>query len=429
MQFTKKDLGHSKFELTVTIEATEMNSYFDEAAKNLSKDLTIKGFRPGNVPVDVLEQTVGSQKLFEEAANIAARKSFPEIILKNKIEAIGTPNIQILKIARGSDFEYKAEVTVLPNVELPDYKKIASGVSKNKVTIGDKEVDDALKYLRKSRAKFVTVKREAKEGDRVEIDFTTSVGGVKIENGESKNHPLIIGDNLFFEDFEKKLIGLKEGEEKEFQVKFPKDFRDKKLAGQSPDFKVAMRLVQEVELPEINNDFAKSFGDFESIDLLKKSVKDGLLKEKEAQEDQKWQSEVIQKISEKCKVEIPEMLINSELEKMMEGLENNAKSSGLKFEDYLKYIGKTIDQLKEENKKQAEKMVKDGLTLKAIADKENIEVSEKEIEEKINKEILRQYKSIEEAKKNVDMPRLMNYYYGIMRNEKTIQLLKDSLKK
>ena len=427
MNVIKKDLPKSMAEITVTVAGNEMNGYFKQAAANLSQNIKISGFRSGKAPIDTVEKKVGSQELFNEAAGIAVRRTLPKVLMEHKIDSLGIPDIKILKIAKGNDFEYKAEIAVLPKVLLPDYKKIVSGVKKQKTEISDKEISDALMFLRKSRASFVQIGRGAVKGDRVNIDFSAvDEQGVEIKNGEQKNQPLIIGDSLFIGDFEENLIGLKSGDCKEFQVKFPENYYDKEISGKTVNFKVKVNLVEEIILPEEKDDFAESLGKFDGLESLKKSIKEGLILEKELREQERWAREALRKIADKSEMDIPEILINSELERIIDNLRANVAQTGLRFEDYLGHIKKTIDDLKKDNRKEAENSVKVNLVLKNIGDKENIEVSEKEAEERLNTELLKHYKSIDEARKKIDLPRLKDYYYGIIRNEKVIRLLKKS---
>src|SRR3989338_7485178 len=427
MNVIKKDLPKSMMEITVTVAGNEMNGYFEQAAANLSQNIKISGFRSGKAPIDTVEKKVGSQELFNEAAGIAVRLTLPKVLMEHKIDSLGIPDIKILKIAKGNDFEYKAEIAVLPKVLLPDYKKIVSGVKKQKTEISDKEISDALMFLRKSRASFVQIGRGAVKGDRVNIDFSAvEEQGVEIKNGEQKNQPLIIGDSLFIGDFEENLIGLKSGDCKEFQVKFPENYYDKEISGKNVNFKVKVNLVEEIILPEEKDDFAESLGKFDGLESLKKSIREGLILEKELREQERWAREALRKIADKSEMDIPEILVNSELERVLDNLKANVAQTGLRFEDYLGHIKKTVDDLKKDNRKEAENSVKVNLVLKNIGDKENIEVSEKEAEERLNTELLRHYKSIDEARKKIDLQRLKDYYYGIIRNEKVIGLLKKS---
>jgi len=305
-------------------------------------------------------------------------------------------------------------------VELAEYKGIK--VKKNKPSVGKEEVDKSLDFLQKSRAKTVTVNRPAQMGNRLEIDFEVRNNGVRIENGTSKNHPVILGDNRFLPGFETQLEGLSAGQEKEFSLKVPQNWPDKRVADKNLECKVKVNLVQERILPDINDEFAKSLGNFPSLEALKKNIGEGLLEEKELREKQRMQMELIEKIAEDSKIQIPSVLIEEELERMINELKFSVSGFGLDFETYLKEIKKTSDELKKEWRKQAENRVRINICLKAIATKENIEVTDEEIETKINEE-LKHYSSAEEAKKDIDLKTLREYTKEVLRNEKVLGLL------
>ena len=272
-----KKLPKSLVEIQISVPAAEFEKFIDAAAEEFSKDLKIDGFRPGKAPQSVVEQKVGAEKVLAHGAEKAIKKTYVDAIVKNKIEVIGEPKITITKIAKGNDLEYKAVATVMPAVVLSNYRKDAKSVKKSepeKVT--DEQAQKELKSLQKSRAKLVTVARETKKWDRVEIDFEVFVDGHLIEGGSAKSHPLNIGENYFIPGFEDNLVGMKEKDEKEFKLAFPKEYHQKSLAGKPAKFKVKMNLVQEKELPQLNDEFAKSMGNFENLEALKKSISEGI---------------------------------------------------------------------------------------------------------------------------------------------------------
>ena len=306
------------------------------------------------------------------------------------------------------------------DIKLGKYKGLK--VKKNKLEVKEEEIKKTLDYLQNSRAKIITVNRPAKKGDRIEIDFEVKQGNVKIENGESKNHPLILGQGHFLPGFEKELEGIKEGQEKNFSLKVPDDWIDRRIANKNLDFKVKMRLVQERELPIINDDFAKSSGNFQSLTDLKESIKDGLMQEKEIKEKQRIRIEIIEQIAENSEMEIPENLIVEETEKMIIELKMSIANIGLDFEIYLKQVKKNIDDLKKEIKEQAEKRKRISACLDEIAGRENIQVNDEEIKERINQD-LKHYPNVKEAEKNIDLDALREYTKNIIRNEKIFELL------
>jgi trigger factor len=427
MKTETKKLPKSKIEINFELDPSEWKEFIDEAAKELSAELKVDGFRPGHMPKEVVEKHTGTAKLLARAAELAARKSYVSFVMDNKVEAIGAPKITIMKIAEGNPFVFTAEVDVLPEVELPDYRKIA-GKSKPKkkeeISVDDKEVEDSLNWLAKSRAKHITVGRGAENGDRVEVDFEVKVSGENIEGGESKNHPLTIGQGKFIKGFEDNLVGMKEGEEKEFSLIFPADYHAKKLANQPADFKVKMKIVQRQELPEINDQFAQGLGHFHCLEDLRQSVKDGITHEKAEKEKHDWRERVLNEIADKAKMELPEIMIDREKEAIVAELKANIGQFGLEWDKYLEELKKTEDELKKELTGQAEKRVRAFLVLREIAKKENIEATEEEVEKEINN-FLRRYSDNELAKNEVDTQHLKEYTDGVIRNEKVFCRLEE----
>jgi len=246
-----RKLPKSQLELKITVPAKELEKFLDMAAEELSKDFKIAGFRPGKAPRKIVEQQVGSEKVLAHAAEKAVRKTYTESIIKNKIEAIGEPKITITKIAPGNDLEFKAVIAIMPEISLGDYKKSIKGLKKSELEkIKPEEIKKELDILRKSRAKLITVSREARKNDYVEIDFDVFLieeksASRRIEGGKSQNHPLTIGESYFIPGFEENLIGMKANDEKEFDLEFPRDYHKKELAGKPAKFKVKMNLVQE----------------------------------------------------------------------------------------------------------------------------------------------------------------------------------------
>lgn len=416
---------NNKIEIGIKIPAEQMDSYFESVARELSKDMNVKGFRPGKVPAEIVEKQLGSEKLYNTAANLAVSRTLSKAVLDNNLEVIGRPNISITKIARGNPMEYKAVFTTVPEIKLGKYKGIKA--KKKDVKVADEEVERALKQLQNSKAKFKTVTRPSKKGDKVEVSFVTRSEGAKIEGGESKKHPITLGQGKFIPGFEEKIEGLKSGEEKKFSLVTPKNWPQKQLAGKALDFEVKIDSVQEKEIPELSDEFAKSLGKFSSIKDVKDNIREGLKKEKEEKEKQRIRMEIVDKIVKNSEMEVPQELIDVELDKMVNELKANVGNMGLDFNQYLKQVNKSIEDLKKQWQDQAKKRVKIGLALKKIAEKENIEISDKEVEERINKEF-QHYPNPEEVKKQVDLNALKDYTKGVIRNQKVFQLLEREAK-
>lgn len=420
-----RKLPKSQAELKISVPASELEKFLDIAAAELGKDLKISGFRPGKAPRRIVEQKIGPEKVLAHAAELAVKKSFVDSIMKNKIESVGEPQITITKIAPGNDLEYKAIVAVMPKISLGNYRKqIQSAAKPKEEKIAPEEVQKELELLRKSRAKLVTVSREAKKGDHVEIDFDVLVSGKEIEGGKSKNHPLTIGESYFIPGFEENLIGMKENEEKKFDLDFPKDYHKKDLAGKPAGFRVKMNLVQEKELPELTDEFAKNLGQFENIEKLKSSIREGMEEEKKKKSKAEWQNTAVEEITRECPLEIPDVLLESELDKMLAEFEQNISGMGMKLDQYLENIKKTRDEIRKDWKRAAEKRIKAALALAEIARLENIAPESKEIEEEMNK-TLAIFKSQGDLEKNVDMERLYNYTKNVLMNKKVFDFLEN----
>ncbi|OGZ33458.1 MAG: trigger factor [Candidatus Portnoybacteria bacterium RBG_13_41_18] len=427
MKVEIKKLPKSEIELNIVVPVEEWNEFINEASQELSRDLKIEGFRPGHAPQNMVEARVGSAKILEEAAEHCVRHLYVRAITDNNIEAVGRPEISVLKIAKDNPFEFKARAAVLPEVVLPDYKKIAQDLKKEKkeVEVSDEEIAKSIEWLKKSRAKYITVPRVCQIGDRVEIDFEGFCEGQALKELVSKNHPTILGRGYFIPGFEENLVGMKEGEEKQFNIKFPEDFEHKHLAGKSVEFKTKMNLVQEAELPEINDEFAKNLGDFADLAALRQSVKGGLLKEKEEQEKDRWRTKLIEEIAKKSKMEIPEILIEGEKDRMSEELKARIGQVGLILEEYLDKFKKTEAEILSELAPKAQERVRSFLILQEIAKQEKIEVSDEEIEREVNYALTR-YKSAEHAQnQQVDIEQLKAYTKDILKNQKVFQILEN----
>lgn len=422
-----KKLPKSQIEIHMVISAAELDKFLEAAMEDLGKDLKIDGFRPGKAPHNIVEQKIGAEKILAHGAEKAVKKTYVDAIKKNEIDAIGEPKITITKIAKGNDLEYKAVVSVMPKVTLGNYRKEVLKVKKDeKSKVSPEKIEEELKTLAKSRAKLITVAKPAKKGDRLEIDFEVSMDKKAIEGGVSKNHPLTIGESYFIPGFEENLIGLKENETKEFELKFPDDYHKKDLAGKPAKFRVKINLVQEKQIPEINDEFAKSLGNFSDLHKLRENFKEGMEKELEQKNHDQWRTDAIEKIVSISEMEVPDLLLEGELDKMMAEFEQNIAQMGMDMQTYLENIKKSKEDLRKSWNETGEKRVKAAMVLREIANAEEIKVEAQEIEEEMNK-VLAHYKSVPDMEKNVDMERLHNYVQGVLTNEKVFKFL-ESLK-
>ena len=425
MKTSIKKLAKSEIEIFFEIPTEEFKDYFRKTLLNLGKDIEIEGFRKGKAPAEITERELGIGKILEEAANLAVRENYIKVITENKIEAISSPKIEILKLTPGNPLVFRAKIWVLPEIELPDYKKIASKIEKRKIQVLEEEIKEVLIWLQKSRPKFILKNQPAQKCDFVEIDFQSP----QIENSLKREDGFILGQSQLIPSFEENLEGMRDGEEKEFSLRFPENYFQKNLAGQKINFKVKMKSVQAVEFPEIDDQFAQNLGKFENLDSLKKSIRDGISLEKEIQESQRVRQEILEKIAQATSFEVPEILIESEKNKMLGDLKRRtAQDLQISFENYLERIKKSEQDLRDSFSPLAEKIVRNSLILREISKRENIRVLAEEIKAEMNK-ILRHYPDIEKAKKSLDLEKLKDYTEEAIRNEKTLQLLENLVKK
>lgn len=421
MKVDVKNLPKGQAELTVELGQEEMKPYLEQAASVLSYGTKIAGFRPGKAPYEMVEREVGAMKILQQAAEQAVEKTFVEAVVEKKLVTVGPPQISVEKLAPGNPLTYKAIVSLLPTVALSDYHKIKA--AKRSISVDPKEIDEAVGGLRKMYAKEKAVTRPARQGDKVELDMDTYMDKVPIDGGSSKNHPVVIGEGHFIPGFEESIIDLAAGQTKEFQLKFPKEYHRKDLAGKPVEFKVKVNTVFEIELPELNDDFAKSVGQFEKLDDMRGQIEKSLHREKTDKEQQRWELEIVTSLIGKSSFgEIPEILIESELHKMLHELEHEVTGQGMKFEDYLQSIKKTKEDLHREFRPQAEKRIKTALVLRQISTQEHIQVSDEELDKEIATH-MKQYENNAEISKELKRPEYRDYARNVLRSQKVFKWL------
>ena len=423
MKVKINSLPKSKIEIIVSLDKKDVLPFKETALKDFNKDLKIDGYRPGKAPLSIAENHLPALKLYEKAASLAIEKFYPEIIKEEKIQAIGYPNINITKIIPDQEVEFKAEISIIPKLDLPDYKKIAKGMQKEKknASIDKKEIEEALQWLQNSRAVLEKVERPANEEDIITIDYQIKEKEGLIKNGEDKNYIFILGKGNFIPEFEKNLIGMKSGEDKIFNVTVPESWAQKDLQGKELSVEIFLKEVKEKKLLPLNDKFAEELGKFKNLDELKENISKGLKMEKEEKEKERWHLAILDKIIADAKADIPEILIQSEVEKMLEELKVQLEKIQLTFEKYLEQIKKTEEQLRKDLQELAKKRVFSALVLREIGLLEKIEVSEDEIKEKVNN-ILQQIPD-PEVKEKINPEDLKEFALGIIRNEKVFQIL------
>lgn len=417
-----KKLPKSQVHFEIALPEEHVLALLPEASGIISQKIEIKGFRKGKVPQDVLEKHVGKERLFEEASYLAIDKAYKTLFKEHALNPVAQPKVEIKKLALGNQLEFSITVAVRPDVTLPDYHAIAKDAlaEKKELEAKKEEINETIDYVRKSRRKEVLVTREAKTGDLVELDFEARNAGVKIEGGESRNHPLIIGESKFLPGFEENIVGMKAGEEKTFTIIVPKDYYQEILREKVLDFTVKINNVYELTLPELNDEFAKSLGAFESLTALEDNIKENIVKDKEIKEKERLRKIFAEKLADKTTIDVPEVLVDQEVNTMIAEMRQNIEREGANFDSYLMGIKKTTEDLKREFHKQGDTRVRIALCLEEIAKKENIVLDDKEVQTQADQTLAR-YEEAERTR--IDKKLLAQYVSGIMKNEKVFTIL------
>jgi len=367
--------------LEVEIEKSEVKTELNKTCNDLSYKVKIPGFRKGKIPRNILEMHLTKEYLYEKTADELIEKTYYDAIKQSKIEPIDRPSVKVIQIEEEKPLIYEITVKVKPEVKIGSFDKIE--VKKEAVKILKKDVDSEILRMQESQAKLIITKdRKAKEGDFLIIDSESFVDGVPLKDGKMNKQLIELGKNNSPE-INKKLIGCSIGEEKDIVIKVPENSKDKELAGKDISYKIKVLEIKEKELPKIDDDFAKNFGNYKDLNEFKKSIKENLKNRAENISKNNYESELINKVEEVCEVKVPEVLVDREVNYMIKTLEEDLKTKNISLEDYLKSIKADESKLKKEYKSVAEKRVKKELILDKIAKDQKIEATDEELKKKI----------------------------------------------
>lgn len=426
MNIEVKELPNSQVELTLTLPWAEWSKEVDHAAESLGKNVKTAGFRPGKTPRAVLEKRFGKSTLIAEAAEHAVNHAYSKAVVEKKLAAIGHPKVTLGNVAEGEELVMTIVTDVLPTIELGNWRTIAKKINKEyegkKEGVTEEALAAEIERIAKMRAPLITVDRAAADGDTVLLDFVVKQEGVVIENGTSQNHPLVLGSNSFIPGFEEEVLGMKASEEKTFTLSFPGEYHAKHLAGKKADFSVTIRAIQEMQVPEINDEFAKSLGAFDTLEALQKSIRVGMETEMVAAQKNDRRTAILDALVAQQTLEHPETLVNEELKRIQQEFSGQLSQMGTSFEDFLEQSKKTVTDLHADWLPQAKKRVAAYLILDTLSKEENVITESEEVEAEMNKAI-GYFKNIKDAEKNLDMAALYNVVSEQVRNEKIFQLL------
>ena len=412
MKYEIKEATATKKKVEIEVSAEDFNNYYSQTLKKISADAEIPGFRKGKAPEDMVESRVTKEGVLSEAAEIAIRESWAKFLAESKEEAISQPQVEVIKIAKDNPLIFTAEFEILPEIKLP--KLDSAKVEKKEVEVTDQEVEDAIKWIQQSRAKYSEKISGAEDGDLVEFTFSC----LDIENDPEKKDRIVLGKGHYIEGLEDTLRGMKREEVREFETRYPQENKDKKIK-----ISVKVDSVKKVEIPEVNDEWVKGLGAFNTVEELKKDIKEGIKKDKEVAEIQRAREESIKKLIEKTEIEVPKTLIKREQDFMLNNIKERCLSElKINFEEYLKQVKKTEEEITKELEKIAREKVKGFLVLHQIVKDEKIEVTEEEISQKIE-EMLNQYPNKEEIKKTMDEVQVRLYIEDELKREKAFNLL------
>lgn len=382
MSYKVLDNKGSEIKFEIEVEKDKLDKITQIVLEDLSSSVKVSGFRPGKAPLHIVEKEVGKDKFWAEVVDKAIPESYFEALVNEKISPIGNPQIKVTQFIPGEKIVFEASVAVLS--EIKDFKYQDLKIKPRNEKISEKDKNDALDGLLKKQNEEISVKRAAKLNDKVEIDFEGTMTGLPFDGGTSKNHPVILGSNMLIPGFEEKIVGHKAGDEFDIDITFPTDYHAKNLSGQKTNFKVKLNNVYEIVTPKADDDFAKKVG-FETLEKLKEELSKELEFQKGLEQKRLTEEDILKKIIEKNKIEAPNMLIEEETHRMIHEAEHNLSGSGLTMEQFLEMSKKTLSDLENEMKPEAEKRVKIGIVLGEVAKQENINVEEKEIDAEIDR--------------------------------------------
>ena len=384
MSVQVENLEKNMAKLTIEVSEDKLEEALQKAYLKQKNKISLPGFRKGKVPRNMIEKMYGPEIFFEDAANMLIQENYGAAVDESGADIVSRPSIDVTQIEKGKPFIFTAEVAVRPEVKLGKYMGVT--VTKIDTTVTDEEVDEAVEKERDNNARTITVEDRAIEnGDTAVIDFEGFVDGVPFEGGKGENHSLEIGSHSFIDTFEDQLIGKNTGDEVEVNVTFPEEYHAADLAGKPAMFKVKIHEIKAKELPELDDEFAQDVSEFDTLAEYKENLKKNIAERKEAEARRTKEDEAIRKIVEKSSMEIPDAMIDTQVESMIEEFAQRIAQQGLSFEQYMQFSGMTMDKMKDQVRPEAVSRIKSSLVLEQIAKDENIEVSDADVDAEIDK--------------------------------------------
>ena len=382
LQVEKMEKNMAK--LTIEVAAEDLEKAMQNAYQKAKGRISIPGFRKGKAPRKMIEQMYGKGVFLEDAVNALIPEHYSKALAECELEIVSQPTIDITQAEPGKALIFTAEVATKPEVTLGDYKGVE--VPKTEITVTDEDVDAEIKKEQEKNSRTINVEdRGAQLQDVVTIDFEGSVDGVPFDGGQATEYPLTLGSNTFIPGFEDQLVGAKVGDDVDVKVTFPEEYQAKELAGKEAIFKCAVKKIEAKELPELDDDFAKDVSEFDTLAEYKEHVKTNLVERKENEAKRAKEDAAVDKAIENAQMDIPEAMLQTQCRQMLDDFSRRMQSQGLSMDQYFQFTGMTADKMMEDMKPQALKRIQTRLVLEKVAEVENIQPTEEEVNEEISK--------------------------------------------
>lgn len=376
-------LEKSMVELQFSIDAETFKAAVNNAFKREGKKYAIPGFRKGKAPRHMIEKMYGSDIFHYDAVNDLFPEAYEAAVKEAKIDVVGRPDPEVVSMSEADGVVLKVKVAVKPEVELGEYAGLT--VTKEAKTVNEADVDAEVKRMQDRNGRLLTREGAAENGDTVDIDFEGFVDGKAFEGGKAEHYSLVLGSGSFIPGFEDQIVGHSAGEEFDVNVKFPEEYGAAELAGKDATFKIKLHEVKYKELPALDDDFAKDVSEYDTLDELKDSIRNNIKTNLDKQAEQKVENDLMGQVIANMKADIPDAMVESRIDELVQDFEYRISQQGLKLADYLKYMGMTLEQFRAQFKEQADKQVKMRLAMEAIVAKEGITASDEEFEEEVKR--------------------------------------------
>jgi trigger factor len=425
MNVQVENLEKNMAKLTVTVDAAELEKAITKAYNKQKNSISVPGFRKGKVPQHMVEKMYGAEIFYEDAANIIMQETYPQAYDESKLDIVSQPQVDITQLEKGKDFIYTATVAVKPEVKLGKYKGVS--VTKVDAKVTATEVNDSIKAELERDARMVTKNGKAAKNDTAVIDFEGFVDGVAFEGGKGENYDLVLGSGSFIPGFEDQLIGHKAGEDVDVEVTFPETYQAEDLAGKAAVFKCHIHEVKKKDVPKLDDEYVSDHTEFETVDEYKASVKERLENNKKAEGRRAQEDEAIAKIVEDSEMEIPDAMLDYQVENMINDFANNMAQQGLSLQQYMQFTGMTMDAFRDQVRPDALSRTQSSLVLEAIAKAEKIEATDADVDAKLE-EMSKQYGMELEQIKNLVGESEKESMKKDIAIEKAIELIMDNVK-